>query len=90
MGWRIVKQNAAGGAIEIVELPRLERPEETCETAKAERKCHWDEQQQSAHACLRAKRSALPTTNREELDMATAAMSGVTKPAIAIGTASAL
>src|SRR5690348_603595 len=39
---------------------------------------------------LPSRRMALPITIRDDIDMAAAAISGVTQPAIAIGTASAL
>src|SRR5712692_3869451 len=89
-GWRVIEQDPTRGAVEVVELAGFERPKESGEPAKSERQSHRDEQQQPAHARLRARRSALPTTTNEELDMAAAASNGVISPSMASGTASRL
>lgn len=89
--WRfVVEKNAAGGAIEIVELPGTKCPEEGDEPDKAECESDRDEQQQAIHDLLRARRNALPTTASDEPDIASAAKSGVTNPSIASGTATRL
>lgn len=84
----IVVQDALGRAVEILELSRAQGPEEGRETDEAQQQRRRDEQQQAAHEALRssARRSALQTTTSDELDMATAAISGVTRPATASGT----
>jgi len=53
------------------------------EPDQAERQSNGDEQQEPFHPALRARRSALPTTSSDELDIAAAATSGVASPAIA-------
>lgn len=89
----IVGDRPPGGAIEIVILAAPERPQKggKAERAKPDRKRHQIEQDfhQAGSLCRRA-RKALSITRSDEPDIAAAAISGVTRPAIASGTASAL
>ncbi len=87
----VVQQDAVGGAIEVFELAALERPEKGHQANQAEEERDGNEIGQRAHdrlsGCFRFSRMALAVTTMEEDDMATAAISGVTMPATAIGTA---
>lgn len=89
----IVGDRPPGGAIEIVILAVLERPEKgrKAERAQRDRERHQIEQDfhQAVSLCRRA-RKALSITSSDEVDIAAAAISGVTRPATASGTASAL
>lgn len=89
----IIGDRPPGGAIEIVILAAPERPQKgrKAERAKPDRKRHQIEQDfhQAGFLCRRA-RKALSITSSDELDIAAAAISGVTRPAMASGTASAL
>jgi hypothetical protein len=86
----VVKEDATRRAIEILKLTSIERPEEGKEPAQAERQRDRDEQKEATHGRPRPSLRALPTTIKDELDIASAARSGVTMPSIASGTASAL
>lgn len=90
----IVEQDALCRALEIVILPAPQRPEKTGEPEKAEDKGGGHEENEDIHllpfALPRFSRSEFSVTVIEELDIATAATSGVTKPATASGTATAL
>ncbi len=90
-----------GRAVQIIVLPRPERPEKGGKTQKTEKKSRWDEKSQSLHHAVsfieegrpcppRARRKAFSVTTIEDPDMAAAAISGVTSPAMASGTASRL
>jgi hypothetical protein len=82
-GW-IVFKGAIGRAFEIVELARAERPQERCETEPAESKGRRHEPSKRRHGrTLPARRAALATTRIDDVDMTMAAISGVTRPAMA-------
>lgn len=85
----IIAQDPVCGPIEIIELTALERPHEGCQPDKAQKQGSGNEVDQNAHVRppARRARSALSVTMIEDPDMASAAISGVTKPATAIGTA---
>lgn len=89
----IIGDRPPGGAIEIVILAIPERPQKgrKAEPAKRDRKRHQIEQDfhQAGSLCRRA-RKALSITSSDDPDIAAAAISGVTRPAMASGTASAL
>ena len=91
-GQVVVAKNAVGGTIEIIELARLQRPHEGAEPRKPQQQGRRDQVDQNAHALPPANlaRNAFVVTRIEEPDMASAAISGVTKPAMAIGTATML
>lgn len=89
----IVGDRPPGGTIEIVILTVPERPQKgrKAEPAKRDRKRHQIEQDFHQIVSLRRRaRKALSITSSDEVDIAAAAISGVTKPAMATGTASAL
>ena len=92
--WLIVRNRSPCCAIEIVVLAVLEAPKKRSKAKRAKRNCKRNEINQNLHQtvslfCRRA-RNALIITNSEEPDIATAAISGVTSPAMAMGTASKL
>ena len=82
--------NPRGGPVEILELAALQRPEEGPQPDQAQAQRDRDQHRQPVHFAALARRSELPITSSELVDMATAAISGVTRPAIASGTASRL
>src|SRR5271165_3392460 len=86
----VVADRPPGGAVEIVELAVLERPEESRKAEAAERERHRHEIDEHVHRptpfAWRA-RNALSVTRIDEPDIASAAISGVTNPKIASGTA---
>lgn len=87
---RIVDQDAHRSALEVIKLPVAHCPEESSQTDQPEAESNRDEQQDAVHRTAARSRNALATTSSDEPDMARAAMSGVTSPAIASGTAMAL
>jgi hypothetical protein len=93
-GWRIVEQNAERGAVEIVELTGAQGPDEGGKAEKPQEQGRGDQIEErihsALHAGLRCSRKAFKITMREEDDIATAAISGVTSPADANGTATIL
>lgn len=90
VGLGIVGQKDAGGvALDVAILPRAERPQEGDEPGEAERQRDRDEPGERGHVEPPLRR-ALRVTAIDEPDMASAATSGETKPATAIGTASRL
>lgn len=96
----IVEENSFCRPVEVIELAALERPEKRRQAKQAEKQRGRDEQRQNVHqrsfpslfmpTWPSRKRSALSVTRMEEDDIAKAAISGVTNPATAIGTATAL
>ena len=91
--WRrrrvVVEQDATGGTIEVVELTGFECPEKGDETGATHGDRDRNQEQQPGHGA-RPRRSELRTTSIDEHDIAAAANNGVTKPAIASGTAARL
>ena len=89
----VVVQRPPGGAVEIIELPVPERPEKAEQAEAAEQKGGGDQVDERGHGVLprvqrpRCTRSALPVTASDDADITTAAISGVTRPAMASGTA---
>src|SRR6476620_6332758 len=78
-----VVENTDRGSLHVVILPAPQRPKESCE--------HGEAGDPGARASPRRRtRNALTVTRIEEPDTATSAINGVTRPAIAIGTAMAL
>ena len=88
----LVDKYAVGRTFEILELTIAHCPEKQDKPGTTQKQRDRDKKDQDVHgACLtRASLRELPTTTRELRDMATAATSGVTKPASASGTASTL
>lgn len=86
----LVDEDARRRSVGIIELPVTQRPEERGQAGKAKQKRDWQEEQQPGHRAALARRSEFAITMTELIDMAAAAISGVTIPAIASGTASTL
>ena len=90
----VIGDGAPGGALEIVVLPAFERPQkpEQADKPKAKRQRHQNHHHfhHGLPCATRRARSAFSITSSEEPDIAAAAISGVTTPLIAIGTASKL
>lgn len=90
----VVEQNALRRPVKIVELPGAHAPQKGKKPQSPQAKRDRNEEQQDGHDAfsfpLRPARRALRTTMIDELDIATAAMSGVTRPMIASGTAARL
>ena len=88
--WLIVPEDAPAGALEVFELSAVERPKERREAKQAQKQRARNEPDQRRHhpssRCILFSRTALAVTATEEADMAIAAKSGVTRPAMAIGT----
>lgn len=86
----VILQNAISGALQIVELPGPERPQEPGKADEAEEQRDGNEPGKSTHGAslmvMARNRTAFAVTRIEEVDIATAAIRGVTKPAAAIGT----
>lgn len=83
----IINQDAQCRAIGVVELPAPERPEKCRKAEQAEAERNGDEEEQPSQRAARFSRNALATTINDEPDIAAAAISGVTWPVIASGTA---
>ncbi len=97
LGQIVILQNAPLRPFQVVVLTGFQRPQERCQAQQPEKQRDWNEIDQHVHqprspACAdpNLRRSALAVTTIEDPDMARAAMSGVTKPAIAKGTATTL
>lgn len=85
----LVVEHAMRRAFEIVELATLHRPDKRCKPEQPEPQRQRHEEDENVHAALPDRR-ALSVTRIDEPDIASAAISGVTNPAIATGTATAL
>jgi len=85
-----VDKNAQGRTIEIVELSGSQRPEECRKAEKAQEQSDRDQEKNTIHRAALLNLSALPITMIDDPDIASAAISGVTRPMIASGTAIAL
>ncbi len=88
----VIDKDAVCRTVEILELAVAHGPEKQDKPGATQKQRDRNKEDQDVHvACLtRASLSELPTTTSELRDMATAATSGVTKPASASGTASTL
>src|SRR4051794_22423374 len=90
----VVGDGAPGRAVEILVLTVLERPEKREETGETEPERERHENDEDFHQDLRTAteraRSAFTMTRIDEPDIAAAAISGVTMPLMASGTASTL
>ncbi len=86
----IVDKDPHCGAIHVLELAVTHGPKKSSEPAKAEEQGNRNENGNSAHCAAFRRRKALATTMIEEPDMANAAISGVTLPMNASGTATTL
>lgn len=86
----VVDQNAERGAVEIIELACTQGPEEGGEAGQAKQQGDRDKEKHAIHLTAPLSLRALATTMIDEPDIASAAISGVTLPAMASGTAMAL
>lgn len=87
----ILEQDAVSGPVEVVELTRFQSPEKREQAEKSEQESGRDQEQQNIHRPQpRFSRSEFVVTRSEDADMAMAAPRGVTSPAIASGTVTAL
>jgi len=87
----VIRDRAPSRAFEVVILAAPERPEECQQPDKTQSQRKRHEDHQDFHDIPRGcALSAFSMTSRDEPDIAAAAISGVTRPAIAIGTASRL
>ena len=92
-GWThsvLVDQDAVGGAFGVVELAMAQGPEERDEPGEAEAERDRYQEEQAVHLTALASRRELATTISELADIAAAAISGVSRPASASGTARTL
>ena len=85
-----IDQYAYRRTIGVFKLAVTHRPQESDEARSAQKQRYWDKDQQSVHRAALVKRKALATTSTEDVDMAMAAIIGVTIPARASGTANIL
>ena len=87
----VVGDRAPGCSVEIIILAALQRPEEADETGKSKRKGQRDQDDHHFHdevsSATRRARSAFSITRIDDPDIAAAAISGVTTPLMASGTA---
>lgn len=83
----LIDQDPQGCPIQIFKLSAAQRPEKGAEAKKAKSECDRDEEGDARHFAAPFSRSALATTITDEPDIASAAISGVTMPIIAKGTA---
>lgn len=82
-----VDQNTLARSLQVIELPVRQRPNEGGKTTQSKQQGDRDEKADPAHRAHRVSRSALTTTMIDEVDIAIAAISGVTSPSKASGTA---
>lgn len=82
-----INQDPLACAFKIVELPAGQRPNEGSQAAQSQQQRDRDKDGNPGHRAHRVRRSALATTMMEEVDIAIAAISGVTSPNSASGTA---
>lgn len=81
-------KNTFSSAARVIELTRTQGPQKGTKTEHAHAKSNGNQKQKCCHDSFPLfTRSAFTVTTIEEPDMAIAAMSGVTRPASAIGTA---
>src|SRR6185437_3141910 len=77
---RVVEQYAIRGTFHVVVLAGAERPQEYRQTTDADDQARTNQIENDAHDRPPRSRKLLDITNSEELDIATAASQGVTKP----------
>ena len=86
----VVEQDPVRRAVQILELPALERPQESAQPDEPEQQGGRNQNEDDVHFLALASRKALPVTASEEPDIASAAINGVINPIIANGTVTAL
>jgi hypothetical protein len=91
---RLVFERAVGRAFQVLVLARPERPEESGKSQAAHTKGKRNKPRKYGHCANSSfavrKRSAFTVTTIDEVDIATAAINGVTIPAMASGMKSIL
>lgn len=83
----VLDQYALTGTFKVIKLTMRQRPHERRQAAQAQKQGDWYEQADPRHRAHRVSRKALATTMIDEVDIAIAAISGVTIPNTAKGTA---
>lgn len=86
----IIYQDAQGSAIKVIKLAAAQRPEKGTKAQQTQTQRDRDEESNPGHFAAAFNRSAFATTITDEPDIANAAISGVTIPMIASGTATTL
>lgn len=84
----VIQQNSSGGSIQIVVLTAFDAPDKSGQTANSEQKGERDQVNQDVHEVDLLKEFRI--TARDDPDMASAAMKGVTNPQMARGIATLL
>ena len=85
-----IDQDALGRAVEVIVLTAVHRPQEPGQAEQSHDQRGRYEDRKTGHSAAFRKRREFPTTSNDDSDIASAATSGVAKPAIATGTAKAL
>jgi haloacetate dehalogenase len=87
----VVEQDAVCGAIEVLELAILERPQERAQPEQTQKQRGRYQIEETGHGArlrwCKASRMAFSVTTSEDADIAAAAINGVTRPATASGSA---
>ncbi len=87
----VVEQDSVGGAVQVVELARPQRPQKGPQPEDSEKEGDGNEKEEIVQRSLpRDSRKALTITAIDDVDMATAAISGVTCPETASGIVTTL
>lgn len=86
----IIEQYPIRGSFQVVVLAGPQRPEEDCQRTTAKEQAGAEQVEDDIHTDLPRSLKLFAITSSEELDIAAAASQGVTTPAIASGTISAL
>lgn len=84
----VIQQNALRVAVGIVILPAGQRPQQNRQAEKPDQQREGNDQRHAGHRAFpAASRKALRVTSMDDPAMVAAAISGVTKPSAARGTA---
>lgn len=87
----LIRKDAIGCSGRVIELSRTGRPDKSAEAEKSQSDRGWDQKEKIVHdKRFIPGRIAFSVTMIDDADMAMAAISGVTNPATAIGTAMTL
>lgn len=86
----VILQDAVSRAFQVVELARTQRPEKSAQTDQPKEQRNRNEPRKGAHGAslivIARSRTAFTVTRIEDVDIANAAIKGVTRPAAATGT----
>lgn len=83
---RFIDQQASRAALHVIVLSGFEAPDKGQQPQTAQNERDRDQNYQNIHVAHRI-RSAFKSTVKEDIDMTSAAINGVAKPAIATGIA---